>query len=270
MPDRDVSVLRRVSDMGCGRTLGLAAAMLVLAVPALPRSLQSILDRNTLTMCASPNALPFASRTGEMPGFQIELGEKLAERLGVTLSRQWVMSAIQARRADCDIVLDTIADKVALEDSGLRPSRPYHRSGVVLAVRDLQAIPSLEALGPGKRVGVQVGSLASMTLAKRGIATTPFVFESEMMAALGASEIDAAAVTPASIGWHNLTQPQSRFASIEAFADQPDLNWNVAVGMIRPDDKLRQAIDAALEALLADGSIARIYARYGVTLRPPQ
>jgi D-alanyl-D-alanine carboxypeptidase/D-alanyl-D-alanine-endopeptidase (penicillin-binding protein 4) len=31
------------------------------------------------------------------------------------------------------------------------------------------------ALGSGKRVGVQVGSLASMTLAKRGIATTPFV-----------------------------------------------------------------------------------------------
>ena len=263
-------VAGRVGDMSRARTLALAAAMLVLAAPALPRSLQSIIDRNTLTMCANPNALPFASRSGEMPGFQIELGEKLAERLGVTLSRQWVLSSIQVRRADCDIVLDTIADKVALEDSGLRPSRPYHRSGVVLAVRDAQAISSLATLGPGKRVGVQVGSLASMTLAKRGIATTPFVFESEMVAALVASEIDAAAVTPASVGWHNLTHPQSRVGQIEAFADQPDLNWNVAVGMIRPDDRLRQSVDAALEGLLADGSIARIYARYGVTLRAPQ
>jgi polar amino acid transport system substrate-binding protein len=40
--------------------------------------------------------------------------------------------------------------------------------------------------------------------------------------------------------------------------------------MIRPDDKLRQGVDAALDGLLADGSIARIYARYGVTLRAPQ
>jgi polar amino acid transport system substrate-binding protein len=48
------------------------------------------------------------------------------------------------------------------------------------------------------------------------------------------------------------------------------LNWNVAVGMVSPDDKLRQGVDAALEALLADGTLARIYARYDIELQPPQ
>ena len=55
-----------------------------------------------------------------------------------------------------------------------------------------------------------------------------------------------------------------------AFEDDPNLNWNVAVGMISPDEKLRQDVDAALEALLADGTLARIYARYDVELQPPQ
>ena len=45
---------------------------------------------------------------------------------------------------------------------------------------------------------------------------------------------------------------------------------NIAAGLLRPDDKLRARVDAAIEALLADGTIAGIYARYGIELKPPQ
>ena len=57
---------------------------------------------------------------------------------------------------------------------------------------------------------------------------------------------------------------------IPAFENDPDLNWNIGAGLIRPDDRLRARVDAAIEALLADGTIAQIYARYGIELRPPQ
>ena len=40
--------------------------------------------------------------------------------------------------------------------------------------------------------------------------------------------------------------------------------------MIRPDDGLREAIEGALERLRADGTVERIYARYGVALQPPK
>ena len=111
--------------------------------PADARSLETVIERGTLTLCASPNALPFASKNGPVPGFQIELGEKIAERLGVKLTREWVISAIQYRRADCDLVLDVIARKDTPPAGGVRASRPYHRSGVVLAVRsDSQAASS--------------------------------------------------------------------------------------------------------------------------------
>jgi len=234
------------------------------------RSLETVIERGTLTLCANPNALPFASKAGPIPGFQIELGEKIAEQLGVKLVREWVVTVIQYRRADCDLVLDSIARKDMPPAGGVKVSRPYHRSGVVLAVRADSHASSLASLGPDQRVGVPVGSVVSMTLAKRGTATSPFVFEDEIVAALANREIEAAAVTPATIGWFNLKHADKPLRLIPAFGDDSDLNWNIAAGLFRPDDRLRQRIDAAIEALLADGTIARIYARYGIELRPPQ
>ncbi len=251
--------------------LGVVVALLLLSGgAALPRSLQAIVERGALTLCANPDALPWASKTGAMPGFQIELAENLAARLGVSLTRQWVISAIQYRRADCDIVFDAITNKAASVESGLQTSRPYRRSGVVLAVRGEFGVPSPAGRAAGHRVGVLVGSLASMTLGKRGVETTPFVLESELMAALAGREIEAAAVTPIAVGWYNMVHPEAHIRIIPAFADDPDLNWNLAVGMIGPDNQLRQRIDAVLDQMLADGTIARIYARYGIELRSPE
>jgi polar amino acid transport system substrate-binding protein len=181
-----------------------------------------------------------------------------------------VLSAFQYRRVDCDVVFDAISNKDAEVEAGLRLSRPYQRSGIVLAVRDNTAVASLADFTSGQRVGVLTGSLASMTLGKRGVATTPFVLEGELMAALADGEIDAAAITPTAIGWYNTVHPQAHIRALQAFADNPDFNWNLAVGMIGPDDRLRQRIDAALGDMLADGTVARIYARYGIELRPPE
>ena len=234
------------------------------------RSLETVIERGALTLCASPNALPFASKTGPVPGFQIEIGEKIAEQLGVKLTREWVVSAVQYRRADCDLVLDVIARKDTSPAGGVRISRPYHRSGVVLAVRGDLPASSLASLGSDQRVGVPVGSVVSMTLAKGGTATSPFVFEDDIVAALANREIEAAAVTPMTVGWFNLQHADKPLRLIPAFDSDQDLNWNIAAGLLRPDDKLRQRVDVAIEALLADGTIARIYARYGIELRPPQ
>lgn len=237
---------------------------------AAARSLEAIRQRGALTLCAHPNALPFASKRDAVSGFQVEIAGELAKRLEVSLEQQWVINSFQYRRAGCDIVLDAIADRAALAEVGLRMSRPYHRSGVALAVGAKSGVASLADLQSGQRVGVQVGSIASMILSKQGIETSPFAFEDDIMEALAKGEIEAAAVTPAAIGWFNKTHPDGPVRRVAAFEDDPNLNWNVAVGMISPDEKLTQGIDAALEALLADGTLARIYARYGIELQRPQ
>jgi polar amino acid transport system substrate-binding protein len=253
------------------RALSFAVALLMASGAAGGRSLEGIVQSGAIALCAHPNALPFARKQGgELPGFQIELGRAIAEKLGVRLAQNWIVNSYQIRRAGCDIVLDAIGGRGALIEFGLRPSRPYAQGGLVLAVREGDDAAASDPLGSGRRIAVQVGSVVSMVLDKRGVETTPFGYEDEMMEALFRRVVDGVAVTPASAGYHNHTHPTQRVRVIPAFDGEPELNWTISVGMLRPDEALQKEIDKALEALLADGTIARIYARYGIEFRPPR
>src|SRR5712692_2873402 len=92
-------------------------ATLDLTAPVAARSLDSIRSAGTLGLCAHPNSLPFASKAGDPPGFQIELGRALAQQLGVSLELDWIISIYRLRTADCDILMDTI---VVREAQGVR------------------------------------------------------------------------------------------------------------------------------------------------------
>jgi polar amino acid transport system substrate-binding protein len=87
-----------------------AGAVLGLADAAQSRSLDTIRASGVLGLCAHPNSLPFASKAGDPPGFQVELGNALARELGVFLRPDWIITEYQMRSAGCDIVLDVIAD----------------------------------------------------------------------------------------------------------------------------------------------------------------
>ena len=238
--------------------------------PAAARSLDVIRARGLLNLCAHPNSLPFASKTDDPPGFQVELGRALAKELGVTLAMEWVVVPSQIFRADCDIVLDAIADPQAQADTGLRISKPYYGAGVALAVPGHSAITGFGDLDGRTKVGVLVGSLAAWVLNQRRVPSSTFGFEEDMLEALAAGEIDAAAVTPLSAGYYNLTHPSQPLSILPPGEAEHSLVWNAAVGMRQPDDKLREAIDGALDRLRADGIIDKIYAKYGISLPPPR
>ena len=250
-------------------TLGVVVVLMLATPDVVARPLHAIRDRGVLSQCAHANALPFASKTQDPPGFQIELGRALAAALGVTLHVEWVVSGIQFRVADCDIVLDTIAVAEAQAERRLQLSKPYHRSGVGLAVRaDARGVETFGDLN-GRRVGVQGRSLAAMLLAQRGAQLTFFGYEEEMVEAVARGEIEAAAVSPAAAGYFNLQHPQTPVRFVHAYDTEPDLRWNLAVGLRRADAPLREAIDAAIDRLVTDGTVARIYRRYGIEHRPP-
>ena len=254
-----------------------AILLMVLAVvawgrmsPAGARSLEQIRASGSIRLCAHPNSLPYASRNAQPPGFQIELGEALAKQLGVSLTMGWILISYDLPRTDCDIIMDTISDPGAPPDFGIKLSKPYYRSGVALVVPSGSPIKSFAALNGTTKVGVQTGSLAAMTLDQRGVRISVFGFDDDMLNALAAHEIDAAAVSPVSAGYYNHTHPEQPVTVLPAEDAQPDLAWNVAVGLRRPDDALREAIDAALDRLSDDGTIAQIYGRYGVSVQRPR
>lgn len=251
--------------------LGLAAALLLWQVEACSaRSLEMIKASGALHLCAHPNSLPYASKAGDPPGFQIELAQALAKELGVTLATEWIVVPSQVFRTECDIVLDAIADSEAQADTGLQISKPYYRTGVVLVVPRSSAITSFAGLTERTKVGVQIGSIAAMTLNQRHVPTSTYGFEEEMLAALAAGDIDAAAVTPLSAGYYNLAHPLRAFTILPPNESEHDLIWNAAVGLRKPDGKLREAIDAGLDRLRTAGVIEAIYARYGISLLPPR
>jgi polar amino acid transport system substrate-binding protein len=248
----------------------MVGAVIGLSGPAQARSLDSIRSAGVIGLCAHPNSLPFASKAGDPPGFQVELGQALAGQLGVSLRLDWIITQYQMRGAGCDIVLDVIADREAQSETRLRISKPYYRTGVALAVPSSSTLTSFKSLNEHTKVGVQVGSVAAMIIGQRHVPTSTFGFESDSLDALSNQEIDAAAVTPTAASYFNLTNPGKAVRILDRDESEADLNWNVAVGMVRPDDNLREAIDAALERLRADGTIDRIYKRYGVVLQTPK
>jgi len=77
-------------------------------------------------------------------------------------------------------------------------------------------------------------------------------------------------VTPTIASYFNLTHKDNPVRILDRDESEANLNWNVAVGMVRPDQKLRDAVEAALEKLRADGTVERIYGHYGVVLQSPK
>jgi len=247
-------------------------ALLIVAAPAeiAARSLDQVKTRGTLSLCAHPSALPFSNRRSGRPGFQIELAQEIAKRLGVQLDPQWVQLGFQYNRVDCDIVMDAIVEEDALEERNLRASIPYFRSGVVLALaRGTTNVTSFDDLPGDAKIGVLVSSLAQAWLGEHGKRMSTFGYEDELLDAVAKGEIAAAAVSPMSIGWYNLNHPDAKLGVAYAYDRVPELGWNVAVGMRRSDAALRSEIDRAVTEMLKDGTFERIYASYGIEFRPP-
>jgi polar amino acid transport system substrate-binding protein len=249
---------------------GLLALGLVMAsAAATARPLADIQSRGEISMCANPDALPHASRKPDTPGFQVEIGRALAAALKVQLRVDWIIPRLRASLVDCDMLFDTIADPAA-QRGPIRLSQPYQRSGVALGLRaGNDAVQRFEDLAAGKRVGVMINSVASMRLNQRGLATVPYAFEGDMVADLGKGEIDACAVSPATIAYYIHTHPGAALRYVHAYDAEPELRWSLAVGLRRSDDALVDAVNAALDRLMSDGTLARIYASYGVEYRRP-
>jgi polar amino acid transport system substrate-binding protein len=238
----------------------------LLAPPfALARPLDSIKARGILSVCANPNALPFSAKNGERHGIELELAQILAKELGVGLEVGWVVFPYQAGRVDCDVIFDSIVDREVAADAHLRLSKPYNVSGVAIGLRPgIEGINAFADLKKGQKVGAIVGSLASVRLGQGGLPTIPFTFEDEIVEALGKGELDAALVTPATIGYYNFIHKDSQVTLVRAYESTPELRWEVAIGMRKADDALVNAVNQALDRMLAQGTVRQIYASYGI------
>jgi polar amino acid transport system substrate-binding protein len=250
----------------------LAFSLVVVATmpsETLARTLAEIKFKGAISLCANPDALPFASEKASPPGFQIEIARAIATGLGVNLELQWILPRYRANLVNCDILMDSIDDPAVYEGK-LLLSRPYHRTGVALGVGPkATAVDGFAGLSKGQKVGVMVNSVAQVVLGKRGVSESPYAFEQDMLDDLAKGELYGAAASPATIAYYMRQHPDAGLRVVHAYDSEPQLAWNVSVGMRKSDQALVDAVNEVLAKLLADGTISAIYGHYGVEHRMP-
>ena len=240
----------------------------VTASPVDAATLAAVRERGALHVCAHPDALPYSSQDPALPGFQLELARAIAQRLGVKLQVDWIVFTRHARRMDCDATMGSI---VRLDEEGPgrgpRLTRPYVGTGYVLVVPIRSSIRRLEDVGRGK-IGVEHASWPHYMLDTRHVAVASFGSAWDILTAVGKNEVPAGLVSEAYAGWYGKLSP-GLIKVPEGYAPERELQWNVAVALRNADGAIVEAVNQALDDLLADGTVAGIFGRYGVPHRPP-
>lgn len=244
-----------------------AGAALGVATQASGRTLAEVKALGTITMCANPEALPYSSKNPDLPGFQLEIGRALAEGLGLSLNVEWILGRRRANVVNCDMMLDVTNDP-AVHEGKFKLSHPYQTSGVALGLgKGAAPVNDFKELQKDQKIGVMVGSYASMVLGKAGKSTSPYAFQTDMLDDLVKGELYGAAASSASVGYYINQHSDAGLTAVHGFDTEPQLNWQVAVGLRQADEALVDAVNHVLDKLLADGTIKAIYAKYGIEQR---
>jgi len=236
--------------------------------PTAARTLEQIRALNMISMCANPDALPYAAKGDGLPGFQVEIGRAIAQKLGVGLRVEWLVPRRRINEVNCDMLMDRPSEAATQE--GRRLSVPYHRTGIALALRegapDPASVSDLQQLAP---VGVMVSSLASVVLGRQGVRTRPYAFQSDMLEDLRNRDLSAAAVSEPSLRYFIRQNPDAQLRAVALYESQPELAWNVSVALRGADQALQEKVDEALTQMMDDGTLAQIFDRYGIAHRRP-
>jgi len=251
-------------------TICVAGTMLALgAAEAHARTLAEVKALGAISVCLNPDALPYSSNKPEAPGFQLELAREIAKGLGVALNVEWILPRRRANVVNCDMLLDSVNNR-AIHEGRLLLSRPYQTSGVALGLsKGAAPITDYHELQPGQKVGVMVSSVASVVLGKAKKTTSPYAFQADMVVDLEKGDLYAIAVSSATMSYYIGQHPDSGLQLAYAFDAEPDLHWEVSVGLRKSDQALVDAVNGVLDKIIADGTLTAIYQRYGVEHRVP-
>ncbi len=218
-----------------------------------------------LRVCADHDNLPFSSAGPGDRGLYLDLAQMIAARLGVDVEYVWGSSESGARAIRNSLLADRCDAYVGLPyEKGFMGgkvalTRPFLRLGYVIVTPPGSGFRRLDDL-KGKTIGVQFGSPAQLLLAARdGFQAVTFRFAEQVMEALGRREVEAAFVWGPTAGYHNKTRLGGAL-EITPVAG-PGLQWQVAIGVKKGNDALKDSLDRALEHL--QGEIAGLTDRYG-------
>jgi polar amino acid transport system substrate-binding protein len=199
------------------------------------------------------------SDPSKIVGFEVDIMDALARRLGVEqrfIQYNWSNLVPSLERGDFDIAMNGL-EATAERAERILLSRPYFVYAETLAVRRGAPYRSLADL-KGKRVATLNQTYAHDLLRDASVETVLYEGNEEPYLDLVNGRVDAVLLDNVIADRYGCNRP-----AVECLPDDVARGTYV-IGIRRNDPELKAAIDAALDAMAADGELERILTRAGL------
>jgi polar amino acid transport system permease protein/polar amino acid transport system substrate-binding protein len=208
----------------------------------------------------APYVFPDPKDPSKLIGFELEIAEAVAKRLGVKarlVQTAWDSLIPALERGDFDMAMNGL-EIIPEREKRVLFSRPYYVYTLQLVVRkDEERIRSIQDLA-GKKVGTLAGAAAHEMLRQVGNVdirsySAAWPYEDLALGRLDAVFLD----TPITV-YYGKPDPRLKYAGA------PEGEGFYGIAIRKTDRDLKQAVDSVIDELLRTGELRRIYQKWGL------
>ena len=221
-------------------------------------------DKETLIVGVDDAYPPMTYRdekTNEIIGFDVDMGNEFAKRIGVEFEWQpieWkgVVQSLKTKKIDLVICGLTVTEE---RGEQINFSEPYMDAGISIAVKSGEkGFDTVESISDA-RLGVQTGSSGAQALIELGLEENVSYYDAYPSAFndLSIGRIDAVIVDTVVGGYFIQQKPEEYQLHSNAVILE-----EYAVGIRKEDTKLQKKINDALDEMKADGTLLEIATKW--------
>lgn len=211
----------------------------------------------------APYVFPDPNNPRVLVGFEVDFAEALARELGVKatfVQNAWDALIPALQRGDFDVALNGL-EITAEKANEILYSKPYYVYTVQLAVRkDESRIASFDDLSKGKyAVGTLNGAVSHDMLKEiKSVTVKPYLGIVEPYEDLALKRLDAVFLDTPMATYYAKPDVRLKYAG-------PAVGEGLYGVVIRKEDAaVKEAVDAAIDRLLASGELKKIYEKWGL------
>lgn len=254
--------------------LVLAAMMLALSLTGCGSSGTSLSDvqkAGKLVIATSPDFPPFeALDNNEVVGIEIDLLNLICADLGVTLDIQQmdfdsVLPGVQTGKYDVGVSGISVTPE---REKNVLFTNPYCLAAQAIVVPEGSAIAGKADLD-GKTVAVQTGTTAESYCMSSGYTVNSYAANSDAKLALTTGKVDAWVIDDLTaadmVKVYNAEHDDQLVILSDAMTTEP-----YAFALAKGSEDLVDAINASLDKLIADGTVASLFEKYAAPYTAPE
>ena len=252
-------------------SLCLALILCLCSLAASAVSLEDVQSAGKLVIATSPDFPPFESlgEDGAVEGIEIDLLNLICEQLGVELAIEQmdfdsVLPGVQAGKFDAGVSGISVTEK---RQKNALFTDPYCLAAQAIVVLEGSPITGKADL-EGKKISVQTGTTAESFCMENGYNVSSFASNSDAESALVKGKVDAWVIDDLTaaemVASYNAENETKLVVLSEAMTTEP-----YAFAFKLGSDDLVEKINEILNALVADGTVAELFAKYEAPYTSP-